>query len=206
MERSKPACIVKPGLCLNEVASGFLRAALLEGGVLRYFPEWTERQVRALLEEFLYFHARRFENSFYGAHARRQIMSPRSVRRFALTGRFDAPFLAIRAFTVRERIAILEHFERAMDKNDGFSMRLWNEESDFAMEVHCFENTSILAVPAALSSSVSVYYPAITLRHSRLAALFTECFEDDLLRNSTMSAQESFGYISGLLDELRATL
>ena len=93
-----------------------------------------------------------------------------------------------------------------MDKNDGFSMRLWNEESDFAMEVHCFENTSILAVPAALSSSVSVYYPAITLRHSRLAALFTECFEDDLLRNSTMSAQESFGYISGLLDELRATL
>lgn len=206
LERSKPACIIKPGLCLNEVASGFLRAALLEGGVLRYFPEWTEQQVRMLLEEFLYFHARRFENSFYGVHARRQIMSPRSLRRFALTGRFDAPFLAIRAFTVRERVAILEHFERAMDKNGGFSMRLWSEESDFAMEVHCFENTSILAVPAELSSSVNAYYPAITLRHSRLAALFTECFEDDLLRNSTLSAQESLGYISGLLDELRATL
>lgn len=206
LERSKPACIIKPGPCLNEVASGFLRAALLEGGVLRYFPEWNERQVRALLEEFLYFHARRFENSFYGAHARRQIMSPRAVRHFALTGRFEAPFLAIRPFAVRERIAILEHFERAMEKNSGFSMRLWNEESDFAMEVHCFENSSILAVPAELSSSVNVYYPAVTLRHPRLAALFTECFEDDLLRNSTLSEQESLGYISGLLDELRASL
>ena len=204
LERGCGERTVKPDVCINEVAGGILRSALLDGGVLRCFPGWTERQMRAQLEEFFYYHDQRYHNAFDDAHRRGRIMSPRSLRRFALTGRFDSPFPAIRPFTVEERIAILENFALHMRRNGENALRFWDAEGELAMEVHCFENVGIIAFPAREAGGLNVNFQTSILRHPRLAALFQECFDDDLLRNCTMPGQEALLYIDGLLNELRA--
>ena len=80
----------------------------------------------------------------------------------------------------------------------------WREQSDLAMEVHCFENVGIIAFPAREAGGLNVNFQASILRHPRMAALFQECFDDDLVRNCATSASESLLYINSLLDELRA--
>lgn len=204
LERGCDVRVVKPDVCVNEVDGRFLREALVDGGVLRYFPGCTERQIRVHLEEFLFYQDLRFQNAFSGAHLRRQIMSARSLRHFALTGGFDSPFSAIRPFSVGERIAILENFERHMRADGEGPLRFWNVENDLAMEVHCFEGLGLIAFPARIAGTINVSFQTSIVRDQRLAALFRECFEDDLLRNCAMSAQESLRYVTGLLCELRA--
>ena len=204
LERGCNARVVKPDVCINEVEGSYLRAALLDGGVLRSFPGWTERQIRAQLEEFFYYHEQRFQSAFKGARLRRRIMSPRSLRRFALTGRFDSAFSAVRSFTVEERVAVLENFARHMRQSSDAPLYFWREQSDLAMEVHCFENVGIIAFPAREAGGLNVNFQASILRHPRMAALFQECFDDDLVRNCATSASESLLYINSLLDELRA--
>ena len=52
LERGCNARVVKPDVCINEVEGAYLRAALLDGGVLRSFSGWTERQIRAHWKNF----------------------------------------------------------------------------------------------------------------------------------------------------------
>ena len=81
LERSCNARTVKPDVCINEVPGAVLYAALRDGGVLHHFPGWTERQMRAQLEEFFYYHDQRFRSAFESERMRGRIMSPRSLRR-----------------------------------------------------------------------------------------------------------------------------
>ena len=46
-----------------------------------------------------------------------------------------------------------------------------------------------------LAGTINVSFQTSIVRDQRLAALFRECFEDDLLRNCAMSAQESLRYV-----------
>ncbi len=202
LERGHDISAVKPDLCINAVEPSFMRAALLEGGVLEGFAGWDEKRVRVLLEEFLYFQGRRFEAEFSGAHIRRQIMSPKVMRVFALTGKFSAPFPAIRPFTVGERIAILENFVNSARRDENFSLWLWRDE-EIAMEVTCFHDLGVFASPAATSGALDIDIQASLIRHPRLLALFRECFEDDLLRNHVMSREESLAYLANIADGLR---
>ena len=205
LERSCNARTVKPDVCINEVPGAALYAALRDGGVLHHFPGWTERQMRAQLEEFFYYHDQRFRSAFEGERMRGRIMSPRSLRRFVLTGRFDSPFPAIRAFTVAERVAILENFARRMQRGGGCPLCFWSDADDLTMEIHCFENVGIIAFPAREAGGLNVNFQTSILRHPRMAALFEECFDDDLTRNCAVSPSESLLYLRSLLDELRAT-
>ena len=205
LERSCNARTVKPDVCINEVPGAVLFAALRDGGVLHHFPGWTERQMRAQLEEFFYYHDQRFRSAFEGERMRGRIMSPRSLRRFVLTGRFDSPFPAIRAFTVAERVAILENFARRMQRGGGCPLCFWSDADDLTMEIHCFENVGIIAFPAREAGGLNVNFQTSILRHPRMAALFEECFDDDLTRNCAVSPSESLLYLRSLLDELRAT-
>lgn len=202
LERGHDISAVKPDLCINAVEPLFLRAALLEGGVLEGFAGWDEKRVRVLLEEFLYFQGRRFEAEFSGTHIRRQIMSPKVMRVFALTGKFSAPFPAIRPFTVGERIAILENFVNSARRDENFSLWLWRDE-EIAMEVTCFHDLGVFASPAGTSGALDIDIQASLIRHPRLLALFRECFEDDLLRNHVMSREESLAYLANIADGLR---
>ena len=204
MERGRAARAIKPDVCLNQIPGEILRAALVDGGVLRHFPGWSERQIGAKMEEFFYYHSQRFHNAFAGEQPRMQIMSARSLRHFALTGRFDSNFSAIRPFTVGERIAILENFTRRMRGVDGAFLRVWNAEADLAMEVHCYDGLGIVAFPAREAGGINVSFQTAILRDAHLVSLFRSCFDDDLLRNCTMSHEESLLYINGLLNELRA--
>lgn len=205
LERGCNARTVKPDVCINEVPGAVLFAALRDGGVLHHFPGWTERQMRAQLEEFFYYHDQRFRSAFEGERMRGRIMSPRSLRRFVLTGRFDSPFPAIRAFTVAERVAILENFARRMQRGGGCPLCFWSDADDLTMEIHCFENVGIIAFPAREAGGLNVNFQTSILRHPRMAALFEECFDDDLTRNCAVSPSESLLYLRSLLDELRAT-
>lgn len=204
LERGRNARVVKPDICLNEINGALLRPALLDGGALRQFPNWDERQLRARFEEFFYYHDQRFQDNACGTHAHWQVISPRAMRHFALTGRFDSHFSTIRPFTVEERIAILEGAMQRMRANRGTCMHFWNVGGSLAMEVHCLENMGVIAFPAGQEGGLDISFQATILRDQRLSALFQECFDDDLLRNCTMSAQESMRYMAGLLDELRA--
>ena len=204
LERGCNARTVKPDVCINEVPGAVLYAALRDGGVLHHFPGWTERQMRAQLEEFFYYHDQRFRSAFESERMRGRIMSPRSLRRFALTGRFDSPFSAIRSFTVAERVAILENFARRMQRGGGCPLCFWNDADDLTMEIHCFENVGIIAFPAREAGGLNVNFQTSILRHPRMAALFQECFDDDLTRNCAVSPSESLLYLRSLLDELRA--
>ena len=205
VERGRAARAIKPDVCLNQIPGEILRAALVDGGVLRHFPGWSERQISAKMEEFFYYHNQRFHNAFDGEQPRSQIMSARSLRHFALTGRFDSNFSAIRPFTVRERIAILENFTRRMREDDGALLRVWNAEADLAMEVHCYDGLGIIAFPAREAGGINISFQTAILRDAHLVSLFQSCFDDDLLRNCAMSREESLHYINGLLGELRAT-
>ena len=205
LERGCNARTVKPDVCINEVPGAVLFAALRDGGVLHHFPGWTERQMRAQLEEFFYYHDQRFRSAFEGERMRGRIMSPRSLRRFVLTGRFDSPFPAIRAFTVAERVAILENFARHIQRDGGCPLCFWSDADDLTMEIHCFENVGIIAFPAREAGGLNVNFQTSILRHPRMAALFEECFDDDLTRNCAISPSESLLYLRSLLDELRAT-
>ena len=75
MERGRAARAIKPDVCLNQIPGEILRAALVDGGVLRHFPGWSERQIGAKMEEFFYYHSQRFHNAFAGEQPRMQIMS-----------------------------------------------------------------------------------------------------------------------------------
>lgn len=204
LERSCNARTVKPDVCINEVPGATLYAALRDGGVLHHFPGWTERQMRAQLEEFFYYHDQRFRSAFESERMRGRIMSPRSLRRFALTGRFDSPFSAIRSFTVPERVAILANFVRSIQRDGGCPLCFWSDADDLTMEIHCFENVGIIAFPAREAGGLNVNFQTSILRHPRMAALFQECFDDDLARNCAVSPSESLLYLRSLLDELRA--
>ena len=204
LERSCNARTVKPDVCINEVPGAILYAALRDGGVLHHFSGWTERQMRAQLQEFFYYHDQRFRSAFEGERMRGRIMSPRSLRRFVLTGRFDSPFSAIRSFTVPERVAILENFVRSIQRDGGCPLCFWSDADDLTMEIHCFENVGIIAFPAREAGGLNVNFQTSILRHPRMAALFEECFDDDLTRNCAVSPSESLLYLRSLLDELRA--
>ena len=57
------------------------------------------------------------------------------------------------------------------------------------------------------AAGVDAVYLPITVPGEKLASavdVFRSCFDDDLLRNCTMSHEESLLYINGLLNELRA--
>ena len=55
------------------------------------------------------------------------------------------------------------------------------------MEIHCFENVGIIAFPAREAGGLNVNFQTSILRHPRMAALFEECFDDDLTRNCAVS-------------------
>lgn len=203
LERNANISAAKPDLCINAVEPSFLRAALLEGGVLEGFAGWDEKRVRALLEEFLYFQQRRFEAEFSGAKTRRLVMSPRIVRVFALTGKFSTPFPAIRPFTVRERIRILENLIHAAQDARDYSLYLWREEKEIVFEVTCFHDLGIFASPSGESGALDIDIQASMIRHPGLVSLFLECFEDGLLRNNVMSGQQSLDYLAGIVEGLR---
>ena len=54
LERGRNARVVKPDICLNEINGALLRPALLDGGALRQFPNWTSGScVRVLRNSFI---------------------------------------------------------------------------------------------------------------------------------------------------------
>ena len=206
IERDCHVRAVKPVMCINEVEARILRDALTDGGVLRHFPQRPEKNVLAMLDDFLYFQEIRYDSLFSGSTRRRQIHSARSQRRFALTGKFDMPFHAIRPFTVPERISILENYAEAMLGASGFSARAWNQDEDMELEVYAFEGVGILSLPSDMHGWESVDYQASMIRHPRLLSLFEDCFDDDLERNCTLSMQDSRAQVLDLISMLRASL
>ena len=195
---------IKPDLCANMIATEYLRASLLEGGIMSVFGEYPEEAISQMLDVFLGYQSMRFDNMFRSKRAKHILMSQNALKKFSQTGLITEHFAFMRPFTVKERIQILEHLLDQHKNNGYFTIYLWKEtDSDPVMEVDCWDDLGVTAFPSVKDSAMQKSYCNSIILHSRLVSVFKDYFMDDLRRNHVLSNVKSAQFLEDLILKLK---
>ena len=194
---------VKSDLCANTIPTQYLRACFEEQKLLRIFPGIGAEMLRAMLDALLYFQRLRYKNMYESRNPKHLILSTTGLRRFAQTGMIAEHFVAMRPFTVRERIAILEDLQSHAEQNRHFYLYLFKEGFEPKYEVNCWEGYGMTAFPINLEAP-ALNYCYNVISHPSMVAAFRDYFMEDLRLNQTLSTAERNAFLRGLIADLKA--
>ena len=204
-ERGRNMYHVKSDLCVNSIPTQYLRACLEERELLEFFPGVGLEELRLLLDTLLYFQRLRYKNMYESRSPKHLILTQGGLRHFAETGMTTEHFTAMRPFTVRERIAILEDILSKAEQNRHFYLYLFKEGFEPEYEVNCWEGRGMTAFPIKRGERVDNYCNNV-ICHPRVVAAFREYFMEDLRVNQTLPAAGRNAFLHGLIEELKAKL
>ena len=204
-ERERNMYHVKSDLCVNTIPTQYVRACLGERELLRFFPGLGAEELRGMLDTLLYFQRLRYKNMYESRNPKHLILTMSGLRRFAQTGLIAEHFAAMRPFTVRERIAILEDLQSHAEQNRHFYLYLFKEGFEPKYEVNCWDGYGMTAFPIDLHGPM-VNYCNTVVCHPSMVAAFRDYFMEDLRLNQTLTASERSAFLRGLIEGLRAQL
>ena len=201
-ERDRAADFVKFSLCASLIPTPVVRASLSGRSLRAAFPGASEGELRKCLERFLYYHLVCFRGMTEGRAPRRLALSRRGLESFAQTGLLGAHFAAMRPFSPQERRAALENLLALAVENERFSFALFRDGFEPKFEIHCWEGSGIMAVPAPRGPARTSGYCDGLLLHPRLADAFQEYFLQELLPQCALPEAESAAWLHAMVARL----
>lgn len=203
-ERNRDMYHVKSDLCVNNIPTQHLRACLNERDLLRFFPELDVETLRRMIDTLLYFQRLRYKNMYESKNPKHFILTMSGLRRFAQTGMTTEHFAAMRPFTVRERVVILEDLLTNAEENPHFYLYLFREDFEPAYEINCWDGLGMTAFPIVKQQETVDNYCNNVICHPRMVTAFRDYFMDDLRVEHTLTAPERSAFLRGLIEGLKA--
>ena len=204
-ERNRDMYHVKSDLCVNNIPTQYLRSCLNERELLRFFPTLDLETLRAMKEKLLYFQLQRYKNMYESKNPKHLILTMDGLRDFAATGMTSEHFVAMRPFTVRERIAILEDLQTRVSESQFFFLYFFKESFRPRFEINCWDGYGMTAFPILKEERADNYCNNVIF-HSRMVSAFREYFMEDLRKNQTISTAERNAFLRALIDMLKAQI
>lgn len=198
-ERDREMYHVKSDLCLNQIPTSIVRAALNERALSAAFPGVPSGELHKLLERFLYYQLLRYRNMDESRAARHLIMSMRGLSDFARTGLLSEHFGAMRPFTPSERRAALEKLLARAVKNKQFFFYLYKDGFEPKVEIDCWGSYGLTAFPLLRRRAATDNYCNNLILHPYLVNTFQEYFQNGLCGRYTLPVSDSIAWLRALI-------
>lgn len=154
-----------------------------------------------MIDELWRVHLDRWENLFGKKKASHIIFSKEAMLRFAKTGRQSDHFFAFRAYTPKERVAILENLLRQEQENPNFHIYFFKEDFDLPLtEIGLYEGIGTLMTKPYTHYNLAGDHAETIITQKEFCERYKEFYVEDLLKRHVVSAQETLEYMNKLIE------
>lgn len=204
-ERDNDTYNIKAGFCANAIPTHILRATLDLHKLSRIFSDVGAGELKKMLDAVLYYQHLRYRDTFEGKKRRNNIFSTGMLKRFAQTGLIAEHFIAMRPFSVQERIAILENLLMQACNNKFFFLYFFKDGFEPAYEVNCFDGVGIGAFPINRENAYTNNFCYHIIYNDRLTENFKDYFLNYFKAYHTIPVNEGLELMRSLIAELKST-
>ena len=195
-EKDAELCIIHADPCVPFVPLDILQEAFRAG-----IPNEAYQQQLLALRRICYL---RFSNLHTKKRATHMILSCSGMERFMATGITTDHFAILRPFTLEERKAIIRSLMEHMKEGRNLTLRLSREERLFSHSFVALCGHGVIINPAATNASIdyiSLPVCECALADPSLARSLRNYFCNNILPCHTLSAEESYAFLAGLIDD-----
>lgn len=196
LEMNRTVYMIKPDIPLTCVHPDILLPC-----VKAEFWQMAGERADTLKEGFYRIHLDRWENLFGTRRNHHVIFSQEEMERFARTGRQSDHMFAIRAYTPRERAAILTQLKKQAQENPCFCMRFFKAEfRPPMMEIGLYEGAGTLMTKPQTHYDLAGDHAEVVIEQAEFCERYREFYAKDLMERHVVSSEETMQIMDRLIE------
>lgn len=142
----------------------------------------------------------RYENAFHKKQVAHTVMKRSAMMSFAKTGRHSDHFWAMDAFTVDERLMILNNLLDNEENNPYFHLHFLKDDHVLRdMEIACYEGKGFLMLESDTSYDLSMGHSELMLHCDQMEHEFRDFILNDLVPKYCISEADTIGFLRRLI-------